>query len=1002
MTKINLRAYNRQIGDLITRGAYDEAIAHCRHILGIFPKHVATYRLLGSAYLEVQRYQEAADVFQRVLAAVPDDFAAHFALSKVREASGDRKAALWHMERAFEVQPSSPAVQDELRRLYEAAEGLAPPRLRLTRGALARMYLKNGLYAQAVAELRSALADEPQRADLMVLLAEALFQDGKPVEAASTAASLLRKLPYCLQANRLMARVLTATGREEEAKPYLQRLAAVDPYEAYCSPSRPTADKVPDDAVQLEALEWTPEMAAETGWEASPSAPAEPPSPPETETDAVPSWFHEPEGLETPEEEGEAPALEAAELPDWLQAMAPQTEAEAETSLPETEVPDAPIDEEFAALLGGEALAPAPEASAGEELPLPDWLSGVGEEAPLAGEPLAPAEAAPTAEEAAPAAEEAEAPEWLAGLGEGEGETAAAAGEEESLPEWLAETPSEAAPAAEEAAPAAEEAEAPVAEDEALAWLESLAAKQGAEEEELLTTPEARAETPPEWVAEMAAGSGAETEAAPAAEAPAAEEAEAPEWLAGLGEGEGEGEGETAAAAGEEENLPEWLAETPAEAAPAAEEAAPAAEEAEAPVAEDEALAWLESLAAKQGAEEEELLTTPEARAETPPEWVAEMAAGSSAETEAAPAAEEAAPASETPVAEETEAPVAEDEALAWLESLAAKQGAEEEELLTTPEARAETPPEWVAEMAAGSGAEAEAAPAAEEAAPAAEEAEVPEWLAGLGEGEGETAAAAGEEKSLPEWLTETPAEAAPAAEEAAPAAEEAEAPVAEDEALAWLESLAAKQGAEEEELLTTPEARAETPPEWVAEMAAGGGAEAEAAPTAEEAAPASETPGAEEAEVPEWLTETPAEAAPAAKEAAPAAEAPAPQPKASGEWLPETSLPQTPPLMDESSRAAPAAPRKQASPKRPRGADRLEAARAALASGEVPAALKHYAYLIRRRASLDEVIADLEAALVRYPVHVDLLQALGDAYMRADRLREALEAYNKAEALLR
>ena len=72
------------------------------------------------------------------------------------------------------------------------------------------------------------------------------------------------------------------------------------------------------------------------------------------------------------------------------------------------------------------------------------------------------------------------------------------------------------------------------------------------------------------------------------------------------------------------------------------------------------------------------------------------------------------------------------------------------------------------------------------------------------------------------------------------------------------------------------------------------------------------------------------------------------------------------------------------------------------MAAGEVAVAVKHYTRLIRRKRFLAEVIADLEAALVRYPVDVDLLQALGDAYMRADRLREALEAYNKAEALLR
>ena len=38
------------------------------------------------------------------------------------------------------------------------------------------------------------------------------------------------------------------------------------------------------------------------------------------------------------------------------------------------------------------------------------------------------------------------------------------------------------------------------------------------------------------------------------------------------------------------------------------------------------------------------------------------------------------------------------------------------------------------------------------------------------------------------------------------------------DDAMAWLESLAAKQGADEETLLTRPEERMETPPEWVSQ----------------------------------------------------------------------------------------------------------------------------------------------------------------------------------------
>jgi cytochrome c-type biogenesis protein CcmH/NrfG len=34
--------------------------------------------------------------------------------------------------------------------------------------------------------------------------------------------------------------------------------------------------------------------------------------------------------------------------------------------------------------------------------------------------------------------------------------------------------------------------------------------------------------------------------------------------------------------------------------------------------------------------------------------------------------------------------------------------------------------------------------------------------------------------------------------------------------------------------------------------------------------------------------------------------------------------------------------------------------------------------------------------------VEVGIWQTLGDAYMRANRLKEALEAYNKAEELIR
>src|SRR5512136_60232 len=109
------------------------------------------------------------------------------------------------MELAYEAQPSNAAIQDELRRLYGRRDGVQPPKVRLTRGALARMYAKGGLYDQAIAELRSAISEDPNRPDLQLLLAQMFFQTSQRVEAVDTCINILKKMPLCLEANRILA-----------------------------------------------------------------------------------------------------------------------------------------------------------------------------------------------------------------------------------------------------------------------------------------------------------------------------------------------------------------------------------------------------------------------------------------------------------------------------------------------------------------------------------------------------------------------------------------------------------------------------------------------------------------------------------------------------------------------------------------------------------------------------------------------------------------------------
>jgi tetratricopeptide (TPR) repeat protein len=256
MTKISLRAYNKEIESLVDRGQLDEAIAHCKNILKYYPKHVNTYRLLGKAYLEAKRFTEASDILQRVLAAFPDDFIAHIGMSMIREDEGNMDAAIWHMERAFEVQPSHSAVQDELRRLYGRRDGMEPPKVRLTRGALVRMYAKSELYAQAIAEIHNALSEDNKRIDLEAILARMLLSSGNRLEAAEVSSRLIKKSPFCFEANKILETILPNTTRSEDIQTYHSRVLAMEPYAAFLTPNIVNVEDIPENSVMLEKLDY--------------------------------------------------------------------------------------------------------------------------------------------------------------------------------------------------------------------------------------------------------------------------------------------------------------------------------------------------------------------------------------------------------------------------------------------------------------------------------------------------------------------------------------------------------------------------------------------------------------------------------------------------------------------------------------------------------------------------------------------------------------------------
>lgn len=940
MAKIPLRTYNREIEAMIDRGESSAAITHCRHILKYYPKHIDTYRLLGKAYLESQRYAEAADVLQRILSAVPDDFISQIGMSIIREDEGNLDAAIWHMEKAFEAQPSNTAVQDELRRLYGRRDGVEPPKIRLTRGALVRMYARGELYQQAIAEIRAALAEDPLRVDLEVILARMYFLSGQTMAAIEVCSRLISKLPYCFEANRILAETLPQTSRAEDAKIYQQRVFAMEPYLAYLPPNAISSLEVPDNAVTLDRLE------IETIEEEA----------------ALPEWAQT-AGVEFKSEE-EQP------LPDWFSEIKPSDVTEETHSVfPAAQESPAPIEEAPPRSFE----TPIPEIS--EEETIPEWMKEAG---------WAPAEKVDETVESG-----FNLPEEELEMGE--------------IPEWL-----------QEIAPEESALEEQTSEKEDLGWLEQIlpvdegdltgrtpapplgeeiqaAAEDSIPQPETVESPDVEIPSFDQDTSEEEI-SGADTEVEAALE-------QEPDWLKDLVTPEDQpSETKAEILITDLPSFNESEVETIQETPPSRETAEPPIETIPDLEDMDATMAWLESLAARQGADEATLLTPPEERQDTPPDWIQSLVEESPQIPDTKLESEEQPPADQT-----------DQEMIQTVfpqEDLTSTEKEISEDSLTLQEI------------------EATEKNALEQPAPNLSPEPLPDWLMESLQ-EDEAAFEVPTEEFGQQKMEETQEE-----DSAPPFPLSTEKLGDEDATFAWLESLAAKQGASEETLLTKPEERQEDLPEWIREEL----------PAEEDIETSMETETLSDTDVTQSSMKLPEEVVETLEDTQPvhlkAASSPMPEPESESvdefgeetppmppeegvpswlkdleeeetemeqetipaDWVPEFESPpvETPPI--EVEQPQPAAATIEAGSHH----EILTIAQTALQSHNLERALQAYNQLIKDGQYLEETIHDLRDALYQYPIDIAIWQTLGDAYLRSNRLQEALEAYTKAEELLR
>jgi tetratricopeptide (TPR) repeat protein len=1186
MAKVALRIYNREIESLIDQGSTNEAIAHCHQILKTFSKHLATYRLLGKAYLESKRYNDAVDIFGRILMSVPDDFVSHVGMSIISDEENKLDDAIWHMQRAFESQPSNSAIQGELQRLYGRRDGVEPPKIRMTRGALAQMYVQGELYPQAIAEIHAVLSQEPDRADMQVLLARSYFRSGQKADASEICAQLIKRYLYCLDANRIMVDLLSANpGASESAQMYRQRVAELDPYTTLVKGSVFQSNEVADSAINLERLVYEEESQTGQGWSAPPGvglgvAIASIITSTSSSSDQ-PDWLKaggisdsdlgssvssqavlEPDSIGTSQSSENIPDflrdagwgesinpeqptsffdsesvgddLTPADIPDWLKGQAPSNVAQTESiqsgSTQSIETPD------WLSSLGGNqavdstgSIQPAPA----QPTDIPDWLSGLGDtqtpETELVQSGNGPDSL--TGFENSPAlepelAQPNDIPGWLSGLDNTQTSQEPKHEQPSDVPDWLAGLGD-----SQFSGPAQSQ------EGNIPDWSAVLGDSESSE------PAQAQAGNIPDWSVGLGDSQTSELTQVQAGNLP--------DWLAGLGDSDtsestqpgnvsdwptarlGDTESSEPAQPG---NVPAWLAaldsaqQEPAQPSATIENLGTSAQE------QDDAVAWLESLAAKHGAKPEEMVTNPNNRSETPPEWVSQAQNIDRQE----PIPQGSAPSLENLGSTTQE----QDDAVAWMESLAAKHGAKPEEMVTDPNQRSDNPPEWVAQAQSMEEAQPfspitneeepsqpsvnalnigeqffaefenastpmSASPSSSgndetgtwlrdlkekekqnefSAQPASSSKGIPDWLIGSQFQSDSFEEQNPPRRGIPDWLKESPStrniddqiefveQESDLQKSDLPSwlSGDEENPIPQDtftnqdvsqsDLSNWLSGLDDEPGLPFTEmpspdsiLISSMPAKPDKPsvaqepvlsksdlPDWLRDSDSRG-EQSEAGlnkPISQEHAIPTSIPAESNASVnpienlPDWL-QSPGEeeseiinddTAPwLHREAYEANELLQPKPTSPSDWHPVEPITMSTPLEKKEKSAIETGnpidqtpvehsietrlPAKKKSglpvkqPPQPEPqivTNALIQAKSELDRGDIPAALEHYKKLIKKGRHLEETIRDLSDSLYRYPVEVGIWQTLGDAYMRANRLKEALEAYNKAEELIR
>lgn len=213
---------------LIDRDDPSGAIAVCRQILLALPRCLEPYAILSQAML-VRGDLERAEAFSaRALAVDPQHAEAALVVGLVKHRRGVSDAASAWFQRAWESSREGERAQATWLRSAVAAEAGWEPGT-LSRGGLAFLMLRSGMFRPAALEFSGALEEMPDRDDLAVGLAQATYRAGDDETAALVCDRLLERLPDCLVALLIRGRLGLGSAEDAVAREMLRRAQTLEP-----------------------------------------------------------------------------------------------------------------------------------------------------------------------------------------------------------------------------------------------------------------------------------------------------------------------------------------------------------------------------------------------------------------------------------------------------------------------------------------------------------------------------------------------------------------------------------------------------------------------------------------------------------------------------------------------------------------------------------------------------------------------------------------------------